>query len=331
MQSGSDSIVGPPQQILPIETKNDESKKNKRQSLLLKEENVEESSISRQLNFNVPSETTKERARISLFSKIQSTSSIQCLKQNALSPMNVQKSAVSTGNLVVVQNDLPPTMTAPVDDGSISKSTTSYLTKSGGNPRASNSDNQINPINKTNIIEPIQKNAEDLTPYKMFQIPSTRRLPPSNRRLAPDYINKSSQDSEFRSQKVLFTTPSAVSRPIINLLNNVGLDDSLNCYKSSPISMKSSPEKIQHHRHRHGAISSSEVIPNEHFVNEENASLQFGGEKKIIRINGKDFVVHRKIGQGGSSSVFLAEHKERNLECALKVCREIDDAIFRML
>lgn len=316
MQSESDSIAGPQQHIWPIEKDVNDSKKKSAQ---VEEDNKKASRISRQLNFNVPSETTKERARISLFSKIQSTNSVQSFKQShdALSPTTSQISPIPTGDVEVVS----------LDDGSMSNSTIPAPTKCGGDLRALDSSDIIDTINKTNTIEPIQKNAEDLTPYEKFQMPLTRRLPPSNRRLAPNDIIKSAQDSEFRSQKVLFTTPSAVSRPIINLLNNVGLDDSLNCYKSSPILTKSSQEQRQHHLHD---VNSSEAIPTEHFAKEENNTAQIGGQKKIMRINGKDFVVLKKIGQGGSSSVFLAEHKEKNLECALKVRQKIDDVIFFM-
>lgn len=44
-------------------------------------------------------------------------------------------------------------------------------------------------------------------------------------------------------------------------------------------------------------------------------------EDKILNINGKDFIIRERIGQGGSSTVFLAEHKGTKLECALKVGR----------
>ncbi|XP_055695442.1 dual specificity protein kinase TTK [Lutzomyia longipalpis] len=42
---------------------------------------------------------------------------------------------------------------------------------------------------------------------------------------------------------------------------------------------------------------------------------------KIVKINGKDYSVKRKLGQGGSSVVYLAHMMDRNMECALKVVR----------
>lgn len=150
---------------------------------------------------------------------------------------------------------------------------------------------------------------------------------------------RSQLEKEFRSQKVLFTTPSAVSLPPIKLMSNLGLDDSLHCYKSSPMAnlqpnlspikekMDSAPQKLTSN-----SSSSSEnkideqlkSIPHSSHNNEQNNKQiemieQKPNDKKVIHINGKDFIIHNRIGQGGSSCVFLAEHKDTKLECALKV------------
>lgn len=189
-----------------------------------------------------------------------------------------------------------------------------------------------------------QVDLKDETPYKTFQMPSTRRLPTSNRLLSSNTSKKcrSAMENEFRSQKVLFTTPSAVSRPTIQLMNNFGLDDSLQCYKSSPIASNLSPVKeernigiksklqLQPQSHTNALHATNNVMPVDtnknvsisNLVSEPNADNEYhidGEKKKILRINGKDFIIQKKIGQGGSSSVFLAEHKDSKLECALKV------------
>lgn len=41
--------------------------------------------------------------------------------------------------------------------------------------------------------------------------------------------------------------------------------------------------------------------------------------EKVISINDKDYLLLKRIGSGGSSSVFLARRLDNNMECALKV------------
>ena len=42
-------------------------------------------------------------------------------------------------------------------------------------------------------------------------------------------------------------------------------------------------------------------------------------EVSILRINNMDYALQKKIGCGGSSSVFLAKDKKNDRECAVKV------------
>lgn len=356
----SDSSIDIQPSVLKTEVNNEESintswgrQKDKRKTLVQNtEESIAKETISRQLNFIVPSETTKERPVISLFSKMQSMNSNRSQKQNApaISSFHLQKSP----DEVAIPNSPPFVISSSIvvnGNSNARESNTTILAsaqyKFKSSPteyhqndlHASHSDDNINPQNTTNKIEAIQKYAEDVTPYKSFQIPQTHRLPPSNRRLVTNDVtkNRSALENEFQSQKVLFTTPSAVSRPIINIMNNVVLDDSLNCYKSSPIVMNSSIEKNQQKPPNYRPVERMNNV-NAHVVLDTNEAIPIGnlvieGDEieemnKIIRINGKDFVVHKKIGQGGSSSVYLAEHKDRRLECALKVYRRIDDWIY---
>lgn len=275
-----EDVLGAAPLQLDVEIKNNHNSHNALTNVLTeKASNSKEPNTSRQLKFNISSDsTTKERPVISLFSKIQTTSIPQCQKQN----------------------------------DALNQSTTPNR-----NPKTSSS-----------ISKSIQKPSENATPHNPFQMPSTRYLPSSSRRFDKPKC-ASALENEFRTQKVLFTTPSAVSRPIIDLLNNVGLDDSLNCYKSSAVLSNCSQDKIQQKTDSSRTFQSiensksSQPVPKDQPKCEEVDGLAVPDKNKTIRINGKDFIVLEKIGQGGSSSVYLAQHKEKKLECALKVRKEI--------
>lgn len=175
-------------------------------------------------------------------------------------------------------------------------------------------------------------NYDDETPYKEFPMPSTtalRRLPLSQHRTLLSSASQTKKcrseiEKEFKSQKVLFTTPSAVSRPAIKLMSNLTLDDSLHCYKSSPIINLPpvSEEKISAVKSASQEIKENESLqPTDKTDGSIDNKMQESVDKKqkILRINGKDFIVRERIGSGGSSTVHLAEHKETKLECAIKV------------
>lgn len=328
-----------------------------------KEHTAKESTISRQLNFNITSESNKERPVISLFSKIQSINSSQGKKQDdgGTSPYQSQNLPVLAVNEMAIRNNTPFTMCNLSDEKPIVKPSEPNVTTimpttsvpaecdhaiilgksnpidvnnqndSSSPPCVENANQSEITNNFTDITTELpQTDSDDRTPYKMFQMPSTRHFPSTNRRLVSNETKNGrlAVENEFRSQKVLFTTPSAVSRPVISLMNNVGLDDSLNCYKSSPIGINSSSETNKkyfsntrtHSRvDAHDVMNSNEAIPNEYLSKKINDAAQIDDKIKIIRINEKDFVLQKKIGQGGSSSVYMAEHKDTKLECAVKV------------
>lgn len=323
----------------------DADKNNRSETLVEKRNHLTEPTTSRQLNFNVPSEITKERPVISLFSKIQSINSSQTQKQNHSAVSPIARSPVLAFDKVTLRGT-PSIESVSFGDKSKSNTGEPNALKCDDNiesiatanhmydSRTQNTEGDVNSNNITNTMQPVSELTEKETPYKMFQIPSARRLPPSNRRLATNDLKNSrtAMENEFRSQKVLFTTPSAVSRPIINLLSNVKLDDSLNCYKSSPVVMNTSLQKLPQRSLSSRTLETNNVMPDDtntseaisikKMPKERDDTAQFNDKNKIIRINGKDFVMHKKIGQGGSSSVFLAEYKDKRLECAVKVCGE---------
>lgn len=215
-----------------------------------------------------------------------------------------------------------------------------------------------NPPSAVHVLEPIKINANqkinsatdakdpnDETPYKTLEMPP----PVTMRRLQSNASHRSlmmssgqpkkcrtALENEFRSQKVLFTTPSAVSRPTIQMMSNINvLDDSLQCYKSSPLanlpskderSVSKLVEQSQTLTSNYalrpadkvdGMNETAECQPLKPIANDQSRENDDG--KKVLHINGKDFIIHQRIGSGGSSSVFLAERKDTKLECALKV------------
>lgn len=182
---------------------------------------------------------------------------------------------------------------------------------------------------KTNTFKDIS-HIDDDTPYKDFQMPAAiRRLQSSQHRtiqLSANQMKKcqSDLDKEFKSQKVLFTTPSAITRSKLNINNN--LDDTLHCFKASPMA-NVVPVKEHHaiaekhlptvRENESNADSNGDKIDGT--IQKEEPPPATETKEKVLRINGKDFIIRERIGQGGSSTVFLAEHKETKLECALKV------------
>lgn len=180
----------------------------------------------------------------------------------------------------------------------------------------------------TKTLKDINSNIDDDTPYKDFQIPAAiRRLQSSQHRTLLSSANqtkkcRSELEKEFKSQKVLFTTPSAVSRPKMNMPNT--LDDSLNCFKSSPMvpATETSSSGIKHLPtvpEKENSEGRKSIDKTDGFIHGKDAAANNSSKQKVLRINGKDFIIRERIGQGGSSSVYLAEHKDTKLECALKV------------
>lgn len=331
----------------------------------------------------------KEKSTISLFSTIQSNNSNSSLKLSprlniikSRSPTNVPKFSQSVNRFnqkgivptksssyedkitsSTLRTDIIPTKSNSFEDKSadinIELCTPKVTSKSDDTNNRSTAD--ISKVNKY-YKNGLQLELKDETPNKLFQIPSARRIPSSHRLLSSNTSQKcrSVVDEEFRSQKILFTTPTAVPRPTFQLMSNLGLDDSLNCYKSSPMATnlsavkevrnflkpkeqlnivdrvddaKNPPKPIQHVEETKQPLKRIDIgkSVNENHPSDNNFGVIIkpsqdgegvaGKEDKqsIIRINGKDFIIQKKIGQGGSSSVYLAEHKETKLECALKV------------
>jgi serine/threonine-protein kinase TTK/MPS1 len=143
------------------------------------------------------------------------------------------------------------------------------------------------------------------------------RLQQSSRARAAS-VNQKSINNQFRSQKILFTTPIAVSsRPPVALsIKNdsisLDLDDT---HVKSDVGKERRPQldngvdtTMKYLSPIKESVASKKMLPNE----EKQTS-------NILTVNGVEYVLNRKIGSGGSSSVFLARQKGTDLECAVKV------------
>lgn len=103
--------------------------------------------------------------------------------------------------------------------------------------------------------------------------------------------SRASLENEFQSQKILFTTPKSAVRPTISRVsieNNCSFDDTL----------KVDIELIKH---------------------EKPLLIEEKKDKKLLEINGTTYVLQKKIGSGGSSTVFLATDSTSSREFAIKV------------
>jgi hypothetical protein len=122
---------------------------------------------------------------------------------------------------------------------------------------------------------------------------------------------KSSQkplDNQIRSQKILFTTPIAVSsRPPVALSIK---NDSI-C-----LSLEDTPEKsTQVLKSQVPQTATKNCLSP---IKESSASKDTAKDVQTLTINHKQYVINKKIGSGGSSSVFLARQTCSDLECAVK-------------
>lgn len=302
-------------------------------------------SVPRQLNFDdadgadMVNKKEPDRPKISLFSKIQTNETAKKLSDSITS-----RSSEASWKSKSSDAKSADSLITPLETVTIKHNTTATtklidaiapeakLCTELQTPKLKSSNSDGNKNQKPNTTE-----GEEETPYKSFQMPVTstmRRMQTSSQHrtllssAGQSKKCRSDLENEFKSQKVLFRTPSAVSRPAMKVMNHLGLDDSLNCYRSSPM-VNLSPVKEERNKSDTGT-------PNENQTKDEkvvksgdaaiNDTAKVGAsankteeKKKIITINGKDFVIQNRIGQGGSSTVFLVEHKQTKVPCALKV------------
>lgn len=141
---------------------------------------------------------------------------------------------------------------------------------------------------------------------------------------------KSAIVNEFRSQKVLFQTPMAMSRVPICMQNDsisLSLCDTIN-EGGTPSTAEKTPQCASENKSKDTARSKKSL---------EGAFLEASTEQKaktetitsvmtttrdkstLVHINNASYVIINKLGCGGSSSVYLAKREDNGKECALKV------------
>uniref|UniRef100_A0A0A1XAM7 Dual specificity protein kinase TTK n=1 Tax=Zeugodacus cucurbitae TaxID=28588 RepID=A0A0A1XAM7_ZEUCU len=134
--------------------------------------------------------------------------------------------------------------------------------------------------------------------------------------------------NEFRSQKVLFQTPMAITRaPVVCLPNDsitLSLCDSINGAETTPKSSENTDRnneikqqgKVKSKKSLDNAFSDSDKLEETKEKEPSNSKSEKDG---ILHINNSDYTIIKKIGCGGSSSVYLAKRNSDGNECALKV------------
>ncbi|XP_050081572.1 dual specificity protein kinase TTK [Anopheles aquasalis] len=157
--------------------------------------------------------------------------------------------------------------------------------------------------------------------------------------------SRDSVENEFKSQKILFATPLAIARaPVMSMAN-----DSLNLsLLDTPVKQKEPNilTPIVEHRPQPSTkrsadelFGSSEPPLQEPVLVAPTAKVdikcdstaetndhQQPPKERSISINGKEYLVMKKLGSGGSSSVFLAKQVSSGLECAVKLVNLNGDA-----
>lgn len=183
-----------------------------------------------------------------------------------------------------------------------------------------------------------------VTPREKFSLHQARA--PSSRILTSTASRKSRNtlENEFKSQKILFATPlsTGLSRP------PVAANDSLSfTLVDTPIKSKDRPLSPIVEQARTSKRSTDDLFPatpapqkkaSPEVQRKESAPQPCPADSKevseppqpkpfpLITINGKDYQVMKKLGSGGSSSVFLAKQMGTGIECALKLVNLEGDA-----
>lgn len=161
--------------------------------------------------------------------------------------------------------------------------------------------------NATNMLQPIDD---------FFATPSIKAPLTTGRVIfSTNSRQKQRQPEKLKSdyQKTLFTTPqSIVNRQTSSNTSDYGTDSFNSIKKSSFISVLSpiDEEKI--------SIDDFQVL----CVNDDGTALA----NKVIEINGKEFILKKKIGCGGSCLVYSAKCKGNGTDRALKVVNLRADA-----
>ncbi|XP_075145880.1 dual specificity protein kinase monopolar spindle 1 [Haematobia irritans] len=141
---------------------------------------------------------------------------------------------------------------------------------------------------------------------------------------------KSAIVNEFRSQKVLFQTPMAITRTPMSCLPNdsisLSLCDTINECGTPSTAEKTPQNKVEKSMGRSKKslecdfLEASKEQPQTQNDNKSKCTAITTRDKEtIVHINNSNYIIVQKLGSGGSSSVYLAKREEDGKECALKV------------
>lgn len=155
-------------------------------------------------------------------------------------------------------------------------------------------------IESQKSLESAFNNLDVETPYKKteaysFATPSIRPqtfFPPTAKKSTHSFQPLTSERKDKPQAKILFTTP--IARPPPGSL-----------LEATPIELRKPP-----------LINLRKLSP----IKEPSAEKDKENER-IVSINKIDYIIDKKIGSGGSSTVFLARGKKTNNECAIKLVK----------
>ncbi|XP_065371601.1 dual specificity protein kinase TTK [Calliphora vicina] len=198
---------------------------------------------------------------------------------------------------------------------------------------STDNNNQKDVYVDTNILASHTKN--NTTVDAQFATPQIRSF--SVQRRPRDLCSTQSQKTksaivnEFRTQKVLFQTPMAITRAPIMQNDSISLSlcDTINeC--GTPSTAEKTPqcanEKLSKDTARskkslEGAFIEASKEHKEKTSDDtsKNSAITTKDKTTVVTINKASYIIIQKLGCGGSSSVYLAKRNDNGKECALKV------------
>lgn len=242
-------------------------------------------------------ESEKTKPTLSIFSKIMQTSQAKSSAIKPKSPIanNRQRATPSVGPIRKF-SPFEEKLIEYGSDGNSTKTTSSTSSDDTNNRSTADVANKVESLAKIMVNCDLQ----DETPLKpSFQVPSTRRILSSHQR--PNGMpnrRRPPLESEFRSQKVLFTTPTAVSRPTFALMSHIGLDDSLNCYKSPSGMQLCDVGQQQAVQNLSTNTGDREPVKHNNLPKPDDRLVTTGINAKDINTNEKELVIGKEIGAG---------------------------------
>ncbi|XP_016975757.1 dual specificity protein kinase TTK [Drosophila rhopaloa] len=150
--------------------------------------------------------------------------------------------------------------------------------------------------------------------------------------------SRSVVSNDFRAQKVLFQTPMTVSRaaPVASDSISFSLCDTISESPDIPVPPKADPPKSQHQSKKSldnvfresdkesapvnvDVVEPKEQVSNPVITVHPDPPASSSKTSNILKIKNHEYTIAKKLGCGGSSSVYLARRSDSGDEFALKV------------